>query len=214
MERIVFLDRDGTINKEVNYLHRQSDLHILPGVPQALALLKEAGFRLVVVTNQAGVARGYYTEEDVKHLHAYMNSLLEQSGAAIDWFYYCPHHPVYGMGVYKKDCSCRKPKTGMFQMAEKAFSTDKAHSYMVGDKLVDIEAGRNYGLTSILVGTGYGREIHEQDEKTGTSRLYHHYADTLLEAAQWIVKKGQAENHERDAVSSGVDQAVSGFGRG
>ena len=94
MEKIVFLDRDGTLNEEVNYLHRPEDMHLLAGVPEALRRLKEAGFKLVVVTNQAGVARGYYTEEDVKVLHRYMNELLAAEGAEIDGFYYCPHHPV------------------------------------------------------------------------------------------------------------------------
>lgn len=102
MEKIVFLDRDGTINEEVNYLHRTEDLKFLPGVPEALRLLKEAGFKLVVVTNQAGVARGYYTCADVEHLHAYMNEELKKYGAEIDAFYYCPHHPVHGIGIYKK----------------------------------------------------------------------------------------------------------------
>ena len=189
MDRIVFLDRDGTLNEEVNYLHRKEDLHILPGVPQALALLKKAGYRLVVVTNQAGVARGYYTEEDVRNLHSYMNSLLEPQGAAIDGFYYCPHHPVHGVGVYKKNCQCRKPETGMFQMAEGEFPVDKARSFMIGDKLLDIEAGKKYGLTSILVGTGYGREIYRQDCIMGGRRIYDFYADTLLEAAQWILAR-------------------------
>ena len=101
MEKIVFLDRDGTINEEVNYLHRTEDLKFLPGVPEALRLLKEAGFKLVVVTNQAGVARGYYTCADVEHLHAYMNEELKKYGAEIDAFYYCPHHPVHGIGPYK-----------------------------------------------------------------------------------------------------------------
>ena len=97
MERVVFLDRDGTLNEEVCYLYRPEDLHILPGVGEALRMLKEAGYRLVVVTNQAGVARGYYTEEDVRRLHLHMNRLLERDGAGIDAFYYCPHHPVHGI---------------------------------------------------------------------------------------------------------------------
>lgn len=141
MEKIVFLDRDGTLNEEVNYLHRPEDMHLLAGVPEALRRLKEAGFKLVVVTNQAGVARGYYTEEDVKVLHRYMNELLAAEGAEIDGFYYCPHHPVHGIGSYKKECSCRKPGIGMFLQAEERFTADKSHSYMIGDKLLDTQAG-------------------------------------------------------------------------
>ena len=156
LNKVVFLDRDGTLNEEVNYLHKPEDMKLLPGVPQALKKLKDAGYKLIVVTNQAGVARGYYTEEDVKILHQYMNQLLEKEGAEIDAFYYCPHHPVHGIGAYKKVCNCRKPGTGMFEMAEKDFPVDRAASYMIGDKLLDTEAGQKFGVTSILVGTGYG----------------------------------------------------------
>ena len=160
LNKVVFLDRDGTLNEEVNYLHKTGDMKLLPGVPQALKKLKDAGYKLIVVTNQAGVARGYYTEEDVKILHQYMNQLLEKDGAQIDAFYYCPHHPVHGIGAYKKVCNCRKPGTGMFEMAEKDFPVDKTASYMIGDKLLDTEAGHRFGVTSILVGTGYGAELH------------------------------------------------------
>lgn len=192
MEQVVFLDRDGTLNQEVNYLHRPEDLKLIPGVPEALGLLKEAGYRLVVVTNQAGVARGYYTEEDVRNLHLYMNQVLERDGASIDAFYYCPHHPEYGVGTYRQACHCRKPDTGMFEMAGKRFEVDKARSFMVGDKLLDVEAGKNYGLTSILVGTGYGKEQHEQ--AAGQGVLYDCYADSMMEAAHWIVEKGKVKN--------------------
>lgn len=191
MDRIVFLDRDGTINEEIHYLHRLEDMHILPGVPEALARLKAAGYRLVVVTNQAGVARGYYTEEDVKRLHMYMNQILRERGAEIDGFYYCPHHPVHGVGSYQKACSCRKPGIGMFRMAEREFSVDKEHSFMIGDKLLDVEAGKSYGLTSILVGTGYGREVHDQDVKMGAASVYDYYAATLMEAAEWVMTRGR-----------------------
>ena len=131
MEKVIFLDRDGTLNKEVNYLHRKEDLVLLPGVPKALKAFKEQGYKLVVITNQAGVARGYYTEDDVKELHRYMNELLEKAGAGIDAFYYCPHHPEHGIGPYKKECRCRKPGTGMFEAAAQRFEIDKPHSFMI-----------------------------------------------------------------------------------
>ena len=156
-------------------------------------MLKEAGYRLVVVTNQAGVARGYYGEEDVKNLHVYMNHILECMGASIDAFYYCPHHPEHGIGPYKKECSCRKPGTGMFKEAAQRFEVDKAHSFMIGDKLLDVEAGNNYGLTTILVGTGYGSGIRSQEEKEGIPPVYDFYAEDLVKAAQWIIEKGQAD---------------------
>lgn len=193
MERVVFLDRDGTLNQEVRYLYRPRDLVLLPGVPQALKLLKEAGYRLVVVTNQAGVARGYYGEEDVRKLHRHMNRVLEAEGVSIDAYYYCPHHPRYGVGIYKQACNCRKPGTGMFEMAQKQFQVDKARSFMVGDKLLDAEAGKNYGLTSILVGTGYGKEQHERDVAAGKGFLYDYYAESMMEAARWILEKGKVQ---------------------
>ena len=144
-------------------------------------MLKEAGYRLVVVTNQAGVARGYYGEEDVKSLHIYMNHILECRGASIDAFYYCPHHPEHGIGKYKIQCHCRKPETGMFEMAEQDFDVDKASSWMIGDKLIDVEAGRNYGVRTVLVGTGYGAGVHEEQKKKGDFP-YDLYANDLLEA--------------------------------
>lgn len=193
MERVVFLDRDGTLNQEVHYLHRPEDLKLIPGVPKALRLLKQAGYRLVVVTNQAGVARGYYKTEDVESLHRYMNRVLEEDGASIDAYYYCPHHPEHGVGSYKKQCNCRKPGTGMFEMAQKRFEVDKARSFMVGDKLLDVKAGKNYGITSILVGTGYGREQHERDVKAAHGFIYDYYAENLMDAARWIVEKGKVK---------------------
>ncbi|MDO5408140.1 MAG: D-glycero-beta-D-manno-heptose 1,7-bisphosphate 7-phosphatase [Eubacteriales bacterium] len=169
MERVVFLDRDGTLNEEVNYLHRKEDMRLLPGVPEAIRMLREHGYRIVVITNQAGVARGYYSEEDVHALHAYMNEILEPQGAKIDAFFYCPHHPEHGIGAYKKVCHCRKPDTGMFEQAEEVFQVDKAHSWMIGDKLIDVQAGRNYGVRTVLVGTGYGAEEHAKEcAKAGT----------------------------------------------
>ena len=181
MEKVIFLDRDGTLNVEVNYLHRKEDLVLLPGVPEALKAFKDQGYKLVVITNQAGVARGYYTEEDVKELHRYMNELLAGQGAGIDAFYYCPHHPEHGIGKYKIPCHCRKPETGMFEMAEQDVEVDKASSWMIGDKLIDIEAGRNYGVRTVLVGTGYGAGVHDEQKKKGDFP-YDLYADDLLEA--------------------------------
>ena len=189
MDKIVFLDRDGTINEEVEYLHRASDLVILPGVAAALKRLKEHGFRLVVVTNQAGVARGYYSESDVDQLHEYMNRLLAQDGAKIDRFFYCPHHPVHGIGVYKQSCHCRKPDIGMFEMAEKYFHVDKSHSYMVGDKLLDTEAGHNFGVSSVLVGTGYGNELYNSLTEEEKKEAFDAYAKDMTAAAEWILQK-------------------------
>lgn len=205
MDRVIFLDRDGTLNEEVHYLHRKEDLKLLDGVPQAICMLRERGYKIVVVTNQAGVARGYYSEADVKKLHDYMNEKLRPWGAEIDRFFYCPHHPEYGIGSYKIKCRCRKPGTGMFEMAEQYFEVDKAHSWMIGDKLIDIKAGRNYGVHTILVGTGYGKEVHQEQlarlmteqekiqvdgaiTRGGGKLPYDVYAETLADAARAVLE--------------------------
>lgn len=189
MDRVVFLDRDGTINTEVNYLYKTEELEFLPGVPEALARLYRAGFKLVVVSNQAGVGRGYYTEHDVDKLHQYMNGLLKKSGAVVEHFFYCPHHPEHGVGEYKVECRCRKPEIGMFEMAERYLDIDKKHSYMVGDKLADTRAGRNYGISSILVGTGYGREFYENMTEAERPEEFDFYGNTLSDVVDYIEEK-------------------------
>lgn len=204
-ERVIFLDRDGTINEEVNYLHRPEDLTILDGVPEAVRLLNDHGYRVVVVTNQAGVARGYYTEADVEKLHTCLNQVLrEQGGGEINQFYYCPHHPEHGIGAYKKQCHCRKPATGMFEMAEQAGPVDKAHSWMIGDKLTDIQAGQNYGIKTVLVGTGYGTGVHQEQVKKG-DQPYDIFAQTLVDAARIIVA-GDEVSEEPEVWSEGCWQ--------
>lgn len=190
MDKVVFLDRDGTINQEVEYLYRPEDLVILPTAAQAIALLRENGFRIVVVTNQAGIARGYYTVEQMHGLHRYLNEQLEKEGAGIDHFYYCPHHPEHGIGRYKRVCRCRKPGTGMFEMAEKEYEIDKSRSYMIGDKRIDVEAGHNYGVKGILVGTGYGAKEREKSRARGEEPFYDFYAETLMDAAKYIIERG------------------------
>jgi D-glycero-D-manno-heptose 1,7-bisphosphate phosphatase len=142
MNKAVFLDRDGVINVEKEYLHRVEDFEFLPGVPQALRLLKDAGFLLIVVTNQSGVARGYYSLEAVDTLHRHLQDTLEPHGVAVDGFYVCPHHPDHGDGEHTLECSCRKPLPGMI---EKAVS--------------DIAAGRAAGCRCFLVRTGYGASV-------------------------------------------------------
>lgn len=189
MDRVVFLDRDGTINEEVKYLHRPEDLRLLPGVAKAMERLRSHGFFIVVVTNQAGVARGYYGEEDVIRLHGHLNECLKEQGAFVDHFFYCPHHPEHGVGKYLTDCQCRKPKTGLFHRAEEFYRVDKGHSYMVGDKLLDVEAGHRYGVKSVLVGTGYGKELYSCLTAEERKLAFDHYAPDLLAAADWIIEK-------------------------
>jgi len=158
LKRAVFLDRDGTINVEKEYLHRAEEFVFIPGAPEAIKLLKEAGFLVIVVTNQSGVGRGYYDEEAVHRLHRYMDGELARRGASVDAYYLCPHHPLHGIGDYRRECDCRKPLPGMLLEAARDFTIDLADSYIVGDKLADVEAGRAAGCRPLLVRTGYGEE--------------------------------------------------------
>ncbi len=281
LPKIVFLDRDGTINEEVNYLHKPEDFRFVPGVPEALRRLHEAGYLLVVITNQAGIARGYYTEADCENLNRYMAEKLAEQGAVLTAAYYCPHHPVHGIGKYHKDCNCRKPKDGLllqsladilselpewkallsakplirsplrhppgtvapgapiakllsrglrdslaggcprdalnparqsptsnFSMCPvdfhqstltlsaeqltqlrqwKAENVQDARWYIVGDKRIDTQAGHHFGIRSILVGSGYGRE----EKAKAAPGDYDIYFNTLGEAAEWILKQEQ-----------------------
>jgi D-glycero-D-manno-heptose 1,7-bisphosphate phosphatase len=155
MRIAVFLDRDGTINIEKEYLYRSEDFEFIPGSAEAISLLNQAGILVIVVTNQSGVARGYYTEEDVENLHRHIAGKLKYFGAHVDSWLYCPHHPA-GRGSYALPCSCRKPLPGMLQEAARRYDIDLECSTMIGDKLADIEAGLAAGCHTILVRTGYG----------------------------------------------------------
>ena len=154
--RAVFLDRDGTINVEVAYLSTVDDFRFLPGVPQSLKRLKDAGFLLVVVTNQSGIGRGYYDEGALAAIHRHMHAELAASGAAVDACYFCPHHPEHATGDYRRECGCRKPLPGMLLQAAADLDIDLGASFMIGDKLADVEAGLSAGCRSLLVLTGYG----------------------------------------------------------
>lgn len=171
------MDRDGTVNVEKEYLYRIEDFEFVAGAAEAVRLLNAAGFFVVVVTNQSGVARGYYAEEDVEILHRHIAIELEKSGARVDAWFYCPHHPQ-GRGSYSLPCRCRKPLPGMLIEAARRYDIDLESSVMIGDKLADIEAGIAAGCRTILVRTGYGAEV-EPRVPTGTE-VY----DDLLAAAR------------------------------
>ena len=151
----VFLDRDGTLNVDKGYVHRIEDWEWIPGAIGAITMLKKAGFLVIVITNQAGIARGYYDEADMTHLHAIINMELQKHGATIDGFYHCPHHPEFGA---IRECECRKPMPGMIDKASQDFDIDLGRSWLVGDKASDIQAGLATGIKSILVLTGYGNK--------------------------------------------------------
>jgi len=180
----VFLDRDGTINVEKDYLHRIEDFAFIPGAEAAIKRLKEAGFLVIVVTNQSGVARGYFPREAVCRLHEHLQQCLNKVGSGIDDFYICPHHPTEGQGEYQIDCDCRKGSPGMLLQAAVDHGIDLAKSWMVGDKLADIEAGVAAGCQPILVRTGYGAE----DESRVASRFPHaQICKDLTAAAEMIL---------------------------
>src|SRR5690606_36108974 len=142
----------------VNYLYRIEDFAWIPGAPEAVPRLNEAGFLAIVVTNQAGVARGYYTEEDVHHLHRHMQADLAAHGAHIEAVYYSPYHPEGTVAAYRRESNCRKPVTALFERAIREWHIDPARSFVVGDKESDIEPGLSLGMTTFLVETGHGRE--------------------------------------------------------
>lgn len=154
----VFLDRDGTINVEKEYLYRIEDFEFIPGAPEAIRELNAAGYLVIVVTNQSGVARGFYTLADVEKLHAHVQKQLAASGARIDAFYVCPHHPAAGQGDYRRECDCRKGAPGMLLQAARDHAIDMTKSCIVGDKLADVEAGERAGCSTLMVKTGYGGE--------------------------------------------------------
>jgi len=184
MEKVVFLDRDGTINIEKEYLYKKEDFQFIDGTIEAITLLNQYGYKVVVVSNQAGIGRGLYKESDVDKLQTYINEKLEEHNAHIDHFYYCPHHPSAGIGKYKSDCNCRKPQIGMFLEAEKNIEVDKSCSWMIGDKSLDIIAGKSYGVKTILVGTGYGEE---EFLKTKEAPVYDYFSRNLFEAVSKYV---------------------------
>jgi D-glycero-D-manno-heptose 1,7-bisphosphate phosphatase len=181
----VFLDRDGVINEEVGYLSNLEALKLIPGAARAIRHLNRLHIPVIVVTNQAGVARGYFSEQRVHEIHEALSRLLAAEDAHIDRYYYCPHHPTEGLGPYRLDCGCRKPKPGMLLKAAEEFGLNLKRCYIVGDKALDIETGWRAGTRTILVLTGYGEEtwrnwsfIFKPDR----------VARNLQEAVEWILE--------------------------
>ena len=182
----VFLDRDGTINVEKDYLYRVEDFEFIPGAAEAIRRLNQAGLLTIVVSNQSGVARGYFTLAQVEELHRHIQLELKKHGAWIDAFYICPHHPTEGAGDFTRECSCRKGEPGMLLQAADDLDINLSASYMVGDKIADIEAGHNAGCRSLLVRTGYGEQnLHKL--QAGSVKAF----PSLTEAADFILAEQQ-----------------------
>jgi D-glycero-D-manno-heptose 1,7-bisphosphate phosphatase len=183
MKKAVFLDRDGTINKEVNYLSHPGQIELISGSAEGIKLLNENGFTVVVITNQSGVARGIIEEEKLPLIKDRLCSLLEERGAKIDGYYYCPHYPDGKIEKFAVKCDCRKPEPGMLRKAAEDLDIELKGSYVVGDKVCDVVLGKNVGAVSIMVKTGYGESEAENYEPSPD-----YTADNLFDAAQWIIK--------------------------
>jgi len=174
----LFLDRDGVINEECNYLHDPKDLVMIPGVAQAIAAINRRGVPVIVVTNQAGIGRGYYDVPAYESVNRAITEILAASAARVDAWYFCPHRPDAG-------CACRKPLPGMLLSAERDLNLDLRRSLLVGDKDSDLQAARAVGARTVLVRTGYGREV-ERALVAGGSALADHICDSLGEALPYL----------------------------
>lgn len=160
MRKAIFLDRDGVINVDHGYVGKIQDFEFLPGVIDSLAYLKRSGFLLVLVTNQSGIARGFYTEQDFHTLTAHMQNVLQEHDASFDGVYFCPHHPQAQIEAYRQNCSCRKPLPGMFIQAQQELNIDMANSWMVGDHASDLKAAQAANISNlVLVGEHLEKEL-------------------------------------------------------
>lgn len=183
--RAVFIDRDGTISEEVGYINHPSRFTVFPYSAPAVKLLNDQGWLAILVTNQAGVARGYFSEAMIQTVHEKLRRDLGSSGARLDGIYYCAHHPSVGEEPYRQDCDCRKPKPGLVHRAADELDIQLDESWMIGDRYSDIEMARNAGVQSAFVLSGYGRGEWEnqRDEWKHQPDLI---AETLLEAISKI----------------------------
>ncbi len=181
----VFLDRDGTIIKEVNYLSRLRDVELLPQAAEAITRLNRQQIPVILISNQSGIARGKFSESFVEETHHYLQEILSRKGAHLDDFFFCPHHPETGMDPYKKICNCRKPAPGLLYEAASRHLLDLTKSYVIGDKLIDVELALRVGGKGILVETGYGKS---EKEKIDQSQIIPNLicAD-LNSAVSWIL---------------------------
>ncbi len=183
----VFLDRDGTVNEQMGYINHESRFHLLPGAAGAIKKLNDAGVPVVIVTNQSGIARGYFPENLLDRVHEIMNEKLAAEGAHVDAIYICPHHPEARQKKYRRDCNCRKPKTGLFIQAAEEMELDLPNSYVVGDRWSDLESAKNCKAAGILVLTGYGRgELEYAGEVKDTQPAF--VAEDLGAAVNWILQ--------------------------
>ena len=178
--KAVFLDRDGTIVEERGYITAPEMLVLLPGAARAIAGLRAGGWAVLIASNQAPVAKGLITEEELSEINLRLVALLAEEGAALDGIYCCPHHPEGTRPEYAVECDCRKPRPGLLERAAREHGLDLSACVMVGDSARDVEAGRAAGTATVLVRTGHDRESASAD----------HVADDLASAVGWILRRG------------------------
>jgi D-glycero-D-manno-heptose 1,7-bisphosphate phosphatase len=185
MNKAIFLDRDGTINVEKNYLYKIEDFEFLPGVIEGLKLLQEAGYLLIIITNQSGIGRGYYTEEDFNILNNWMLEKLKEKGVKITAVYYCPHLPDAQVEKYRKNCECRKPKLGMFLRAIEDYDIDLSRSCAIGDKIRDCAICKDTLCSGFLICENEKPDVITSVKKGEYQRI--NYCTDFLTCCQYIV---------------------------
>jgi len=183
----IFLDRDGTLNEEDGHVTAPEHFRLYSFAAEAVRLINRSGRKVIVLTNQSGIARDYFTEATLLEIHELMEESLRLQGARIDAIYYCAHHPDYGSPPYRLDCDCRKPKPGLVERAARDFSLDLSRCYVIGDRYRDIEAGHAVGVCGVMVMTGLGRGEYERERRLWP-RQPDHLAEDLLDAVRWILR--------------------------
>ena len=197
----MFLDRDGTLIEEVGYLDRVDRVALYPWSIDAVRALNRAGLRVVMVTNQSGVARGFFTESVVEEVHGHIAALLEAGGARIDAYYYCPHHPDGKVAAYAQPCDCRKPGRGLVDRAARELGIDPVRSFVVGDRWLDVALARAVGARGVLVRTGYGMT---EESRAPENLIADAVADNLIGAVGWILRDVRLAPHGVEGPAPGI----------
>jgi D-glycero-D-manno-heptose 1,7-bisphosphate phosphatase len=202
MRPAVFLDRDGTLNEDVGYLDRVERFHVFPFTTEAMRVLSRAGYRLVVVTQQNGIALGFVDEPRVQDIHRLLVERLAAADVPVDGVYYCPHNPHATVEQYRVECDCRKPRPGMLQRATRELDLDLTRSVIVGDRWRDLQMGASIGVPGVLVRTGYG-ETEARSVPDGQRPLA--IVGNVMEAAGWILRYGPLASPDRWATAGSLE---------
>ncbi|MBN2233130.1 MAG: HAD family hydrolase [Deltaproteobacteria bacterium] len=209
----VFLDRDGTVIEEVGYLGRVDQVRLIPGTAAAIRRLNQGGIPVIIVTNQAGVARGYFTESRVERIHYHLQEMLAAQGATVDAIYFCPHHPEGNRKIYRRSCRCRKPEPGMVERAITELGLETCpRLFVVGDKESDMELARRIDAMAVLVFTGHGRDEYEEKIRHG-ERQPDYCTANLAAAIDWIMNRINPDAGTSPAISCTDEGARGGASR-